>query len=229
MTVVHPLRPRAVDTIGASLFHHGTLGAAHVRAHRALDEGRIREGRASLGAFLAHRSGHGSEWAHVQWHQLVFELELGAIDHALQRFRDHVAPAVRAGVAETDGPSALWRIALRAPAVRLDWRDVHAVALRGLSRGSDRPFVVLHHLLAAAGAEDLGALRRVAAGPDQALACCARALAAWVHHDMDRVVYELDALSPADRAHIGGSHAQNGLLMAIRDRAEQLADQSVAA
>lgn len=225
-----PRSSTVVDASGASLFHHGAIGEAHVRAHRALDAGRLQFGHAALSEFLQDRTGHGSDWAHVQWHQLVFELALGQVEQAVARYHEHVAPAVRAGVAATDGPSALWRISLVAPSMSLPWSDVHTVAVRRIATTQDTPFVTLHHLLALAGAGDQNQLLAFAhLTDDDALRHCARALAAWAQGDVDAVVYWLDALTPTQMAHIGGSHAQNELLVGIRAHAAAIADHSLAA
>lgn len=221
-----------VDASGARLFHRGEVGAAHVAAHRALDERRIREGHDALAAFLRDRTGAGSDWAHVQWHLLVFELELGQVHAAHARYRRQLLPAIRDGVALTDGPSALWRLALDAPSLQLDWTDVCAVARRRLARRGepDGPFVTLHHLLALAGAGDGPGLMAFAQRTgDGTLAACARALAAWTLGEFDLVVMLLDDLTPAQRAHVGGSAAQNELLDRIRDAAADHADHSMAA
>lgn len=195
-----------------SPFADGPLGEAHVRAHRAFDAGAALEGHAALGWFFARHRSNGPRWTHLQWHQMVFEVQLGRIDAAHRRFTEHVAPAIRRGEALTDGPQALWRLALASPGLRLDWSDARDVAARRLAAGGDGPFVTWHHLLAVAGAGDLGSLeafvRRAAPGP---LRVGASALAAWVRGDHDALADVLARVDPA-RGPWAGSDAQNTLI-----------------
>ena len=208
---------RVVDALGASLFNHGELGRAHVLAHRALDADEIRNGHFALREFLGARSGTGSCWVHLQWHQLVFELELGRLSCALDLYHREVKPAIEMGLAATDGPSALWRLHLAAPGFPLDWSPAHSIAVRRLAAGGDEPFVQFHHLLALAGAGDARRLERfISLQGDGTLGRCAWMLLAFVQRQWSDVVSGLDMLLSDDRP-VGGSRAQNALLRQIRD------------
>jgi len=207
-----------LDISGYRIFSHGQLGHAHAMAHRMLDSGHLGRGRRELGAWLEGRQGDGSEWVHVQWHQLVFELADGAWDEAFSRFVRHVLPGVRAGVAATDGPSGLWRLALAAPGpVALPWRDVHAMASDRLARPEARDrYVTLHDLLALAGARDLAGLERwldsyvVSNRDDRVLAVLAWALRCFACGDWAAAAHAFEHGLP-HLASLGGSRAQNEL------------------
>ena len=62
------------DSSGFQIFSDSDIGSAHVTAHRMLDLGRLDRGHQLLGKWLDGRTGRGSEWVHIQWHMLVFEL-----------------------------------------------------------------------------------------------------------------------------------------------------------
>jgi hypothetical protein len=204
------------DISGFAVFSEGDLGAAHVAAHRLLDQGDLERGHRLLGAWLLGREGEGSEWVHVQWHQLVFELAAGDVASAAARFRAHVLPAILSGEALTDGPSALWRLTLAAPGLRLEWAPARLAALEYLQAGAPDPYVRLHSLLALAGAGDLVSLdawvarARPTTAEDQTVLDLGRAFAALVRGDHRRAHALLGAALPGLPA-VGGSHAQNEL------------------
>ena len=149
------------DESGYVVFSDGDIGSAHVMAHRLLDAGDIALGRDRLGQWLAGREGSGSDWAHIQFHMAVFELEAGDWNAAHARFLEEVLPiAAATDDALTDAPALAWRLALRAGAGRgrdLPWAPLRRTALRALEREAE-PFVELHNLLALAGAGDTGSL-----------------------------------------------------------------------
>jgi hypothetical protein len=224
------------DRSGYAIFCSGSPGAAHVLAHRALDEGRLEEGYHALGRCLAaiQRSDCDSEaqWVHLQWHMLVFELALGLRDDALDRLYAHIVPAISKGFALTDGPAALWRIRLstseRPLELGMAWRHARQTALRYLEGSEDEhgvPFTLVHCFLALAGAGDTATLRRwlvrhPANGEARrfALRLMARGIAAFVE---GRYAAAADLLSKA-LGHlrlIGGSAAQNDLFRQLRDEA----------
>jgi hypothetical protein len=156
---------------------------------------------------------------------LVFELALGEGEEALDRFHTEVEPAVRAGAALTDGPSALWRLTLaraipRSPSL---WRGVRDAALAGKST-EDSAFQTLHHMLAFAGAEDIASLQRVirelrGRDPDESdehglLRVIGNGLLAFARHDFEEAHRWLSSALPG-RAKLGGSHAQLRLLVEL--------------
>lgn len=145
----------ARDSSGHVVFSEGEVGAAHVRAHARFDAGELELGRRELGAWLSNRTGAGSDWVHLQFHMALFELGVGDWWAAYRRFSAEILPAaVQPGIADTDAPALLWRVRISAPQpVALPWAVVRQTALKALPRQADQ-FVVLHHLLALAGAED---------------------------------------------------------------------------
>ena len=219
------------DVSGAPLFCDGALGLAHVVAHRLLDAGRPQEGRRVIGSWLVGREGAGSDWAHVQWHMAVFEIATGRWASALQRFSTHIEPAVRAGDAHTDGPSLLWRLSLTSPRqVELPWELVREAAIDGLRRPSGS-HVELHHLLALAGAQDVGAMRSwldgragdVSSLCDHVLTRMAQGLTAFAAQDYARAAVTLAAAAP-QVSRLGGSRAQNELFELISKEARWRAE-----
>lgn len=204
---------------GMAIFADGDIGAAHATAHRMLDAGRIEEGHRLLGRWLAGRRGEGSEWIHIQFHMAVFELELGRIAAAADRFVKHLLPAARySDLALTDAPALAWRLwlALGEPA-DFPWEPIRARAEGRLER-RDPPYVDLHHALAFAGADDRRSLdrwlssrrRRACTEIDHLGLRVAQALAAWTGGDHAAAARELGELEPRI-AEIGGSRAQNAL------------------
>ena len=94
------------DRSGYVVFSDGDIGAAHVMAHELLDTGEILVGRERLGQWLTGREGAGSDWAHIQFHMAVFELEAGDWDAAYARFLKEVMPIAAASEdALTDAPA----------------------------------------------------------------------------------------------------------------------------
>ena len=87
------------DISGYTVFSRGKAGAAHMMAHRMLDESRIELGHQLL-----------SEWIHLQFHMAVFDLALNDWGAAYARFMDEILPAA----ATTErvrrlGPPLSWR------------------------------------------------------------------------------------------------------------------------
>jgi hypothetical protein len=186
-----------------------------------LDEGRLVEGYWQLKAwFAAHAeassTSKSSEWTHLQWHMLVFELAVGRVLEARVRYQEHIEPAVVAGLAPTDGPAGLWRLRLAgAPENFRSWQLVRTESLRQRSWESG-PFAALHHLLALAGAHDVVGLDRFAK-EEHAGASLARIAKGLKHYALGRYGYASltleGELTRADQ--FGGSNAQNQLLWSI--------------
>ena len=82
------------DSSGYAMFSSGEAGDMHVMAHRMLDHDRTELGHQLLGTWVNGRTGSGSQWIHLQWHMAVFDLSLGHWQAALERFRQHILPAV---------------------------------------------------------------------------------------------------------------------------------------
>ena len=133
------------DVSGYTVFSHGDEGAAHVAAHRLLDDGQIALGHAQLGTWLDGRTGSGSDWTHLQFHMAIFELGVGDWDAAYDRFLTEILPvAATTEDALTDAPGLLWRLAIEAPAeVELPWQPLRRTALESM-RELREPFWVGH-------------------------------------------------------------------------------------
>ena len=143
------------DVSGYIVFSQGDEGAAHVSAHRMLDNGQLEAGYLPLGTWLDGRTGAGSDWTHLQFHMAIFELGIGDWNAAYERFLTEILPvAATSENALTDAPGLLWRLAIAAPqTVELPWQPLRRTALNGM-RQLHEPFVELHKLLAFAGAGD---------------------------------------------------------------------------
>jgi hypothetical protein len=207
------------DISAYRIFSHGAIGSAHAAAHRMLDQERHQQGHRQLGAWLRDNDGEGSQWVHVQWHMLVFELAVGAWNDAHARFVEHVLPAARTHAA-TDAPAGLWRLALTAPhPVQLPWAEVHTGAVARLGTPRD-VYVKLHDLLALAGAGDTARLngwlrqQRQSCDADLTLAAFARALCSYSAGDYAHAASSFSEALPGLSA-LGGSRAQNQLFHAI--------------
>ena len=129
----------AQDISGYQVFSSGDVGAAHVMAHRMLDENQIELGHQRLGEWLQNRTGSGSDWIHLQFHMAVFELATNDWDAAYARFMNEILPtATTTEEALTDAPALLCRLALAAPAqVELPWDALRNTALGRMRRPSD--------------------------------------------------------------------------------------------
>jgi len=205
------------DISGFQIFSGSDLGHAHVVAHRMLDLGRFDRGYQILREWLENRAGSGSQWVHIQWHMLVFELAVGDWQSAYARFLREVLPVARAGdQAVTDAASGLWRLALASPsATTLPWEEVASGARHrlGLKR---EPYVELHDLLALTGARDVQSiagwleLRRRETKRNQTLLGFAQGLLHLASGQLLDAAAHFERVLPA-LGTLGGSRAQNEL------------------
>lgn len=225
---------RVTDSSGYVVFSHGDEGAAHVTAHRMLDNGQIELGYAQLGTWLDGRTGAGSDWAHLQFHMGIFELGVGDWDAAYARFLSEILPvAATTEDALTDAPGLLWRIAMTAPgSVDLPWEPLRRAALSSMRRLRD-PFVELHHLLAFAGAGDRDSIeawlrmhaRMIRTQRERLVVQAAQALRAYVDAAYGAAAIELERLAP-HMPTVGGSRAQNELFKDLADHSWQCAHEN---
>jgi hypothetical protein len=205
------------DATGFRVFSGGSIGAAHVMAHRLLDDNQPALGRKLLGQWLEDRSGSGSDWVHIQFHMAVFELATGEWDAAYARYLDYVLPVAAIGEdALTDAPALLWRLVLTAPAgTELDWEPLRCTALARMQRPSE-PFTELHNLMAIAGAGDVQNMdhwmrsRRSKAPAMHLVRGMAVGLRAFVTRQYRHATEQFTKLAP-QFADLGGSGAQNQL------------------
>ena len=209
------------DSSGFHIFSNSEIGAAHVVAHRMLDLGWLERGHRMLGEWLDGRTGEGSEWVHIQWHMLVFELAVGDWETARGRFESHVLPAAHdSDHAVTDAPSGLWRLALRAPwPNELPWEDVAKRARARLDDERD-PYVELHDLLAVAGVGDAARIydwidhRRWSHERNTTLLGFAQAFGALASGKLLSAAAHFERALP-ELPSLGGSRAQNELFHEI--------------
>jgi hypothetical protein len=208
--------PPVQDAGGFTIFSAGDLGAIHAMAHRMHDEGGIEEGHRRLGSWLDGRSGSGSDWIHIQFHMAVFEIELGHVSTAYDRFTEKILPvAASSSEALTDAPSLAWRLSIASGSpTSIPWEPIRRRAASRIRHHVD-PFVDLHNALALAGAGDIDSLdlwldtrrRRAATEAERLVLHVARALASYVEGDFRTATKDLsEVLSQIPR--IGGSRAQ---------------------
>ena len=209
------------DSSGYHIFSDSEIGAAHVLAHRTLDLGQLELGHRMLGEWFDGRAGEGSDWVHIQWHMLVFELAVGDWDGARARFQSHVLPAAfESDLAVTDASSGLWRLALQSPRPNeLPWGDVAQRARTRLDDERD-PYVELHDLLALAGAGDAARIhdwigaRRSIDEPNSTLLGFAEAFGALASGKLLSAAAHFERALP-ELPSLGGSRAQNELFHEI--------------
>jgi hypothetical protein len=214
------------DISGYTVFSSGDVGAAHVMAHRMLDENRIELGHQHLGEWFQDRSGAGSDWIHLHFHMAIFELAMNDWDAAYARFLNEILPAAATTEeALTDAPALLWRLALTTDEpVVLPWDALRNTALGSMQRPGES-FTELHNLLSLAGAGDLAGIdqwlrTRPAKVPTlrerlvekMAVALRAYATGLYTHaaNLLQRIVPQL--------SQVGGSRAQNQLFRQLQER-----------
>lgn len=214
---------KATDQSGYVVFSNGDIGQAHVMAHRLLDSGQIESGRKRLSAWLDGQTGSGSDWAHIQFHMAVFELETGDWNSAYVRFINEVLPiAATSDDALTDAPALAWRLGLRSnhePA--LGWDALRQTAIKSLDKENDA-FVELHNLLALAGAGDRESIdnwlrRRGKSASSGLIVRFGEALRDYTQASYQRAAAILKEIVPEVPA-IGGSRAQNQLFSEMQSR-----------
>jgi hypothetical protein len=207
------------------VFSNGAVGQMHVLAHRLTDERRYELGHRFLGDWLEGREGTDSDHVHMHWHMGVFELALGEWTEAYSRFNEFILPAVDRGEAATDAPAMLWRLRLNAPRpTPLPWEVARKYALESLESEAD-DFVVLHDLLALAGAGDVPNLDRwLQTGASRkgenttVLRQLGEGLRAFANEDYRDSAAILDASMP-ELSTVGGSDAQRQLFHGITELA----------
>ena len=205
------------------VFSNGAVGQMHVLAHRLTDERRYELGHRFLGDWLEGREGTDSDHVHMHWHMGVFELALGEWTEAYSRFNEFILPAVDRGEAATDAPAMLWRLRLNAPRpTPLPWEVARKYALESLESEAD-DFVVLHDLLALAGAGDVPNLDRwlrtqpsLSSENATVLPQLGEGLRAFANEDYSDAAAILDASMPRLSA-VGGSDAQRQLFHSITE------------
>ncbi len=195
--------------------------AAHARTHAYVELGQAEAGFAFLADWLVSYDRAAILHTHLNWHQALFELDLGRADAALARYAEAIDPAQATSPPMptlADSASFLWRCGLYGAGPRpLPWDAVAALAARVFPKAGFA-FADLHAAMAAAGAGDrAGVTRRV--GELEALVAdgklpqgaivppLCRALGAYADGDFGEAARLLEDAS-CDMARIAGSHAQ---------------------
>jgi hypothetical protein len=228
-TIVTPALEPVRDSSGYRIFSAGELGEAHSMAHQMLDRGLPELGHARLGRWLEGRVGQGSRWVHLQWHMMVFELAVGDLESARDRYMREIFPvAASTQDALVDAPAGLWRLLLASPEpIALPWNEVADTACAAL-REATGPYVRLHCLLALAGVGDVAAIDRWIAQHigdshrERVLGRMALALRCFAAGDYGLAASAF-AIAVPDLAVVGGSRAQNELFADIHRLARRLA------
>lgn len=220
----HPVTEVDMGAREFQVFAEGEVGRVHVLVHRLTDESRYELGHRFLGDWLEGRKHTDSDHVHMHWHMGVFELGLGRWSAAYMRFHESILPAVDRGEAATDAPAMLWRLRLDAPRpTPLPWEVAREYALESLASEAD-DFIVLHDLLALAGAGDVSSmdrwLRSEAPKASTVLPQVAQGLRAFANEDYGDAAALLQASIP-QLPSIGGSQAQRSLFEAIQRAAEK--------
>lgn len=219
-----------VDASGSPLFSAGTLGALHVFVHRCLDADEPTRAAPTLRRFLRDHPARDAATVHLHWHLLVLDVGLGSWDAAYGRFSQHVLPWIAPGHARTDGPSALWHLALACgDPNRLPWAPAARLARVHLNERD--PFLALHDALALAGAGAVAALdewlERRASDEGSPLLRFGRGLRAHVSGDHAQAARLLRSAQHG-LAELGGSRAQHGLFELIGSKYGLLLSRSAA-
>ncbi|MCK6454562.1 MAG: tetratricopeptide repeat protein [Alphaproteobacteria bacterium] len=195
--------------------------AAHARTHAYVELGQAAAGFAFLSDWLVSYDRAAILHTHLNWHQALFEIDLGRADAALARYAEAIGPAQATSPPMptlADSASFLWRCGLYGAGPRpLPWDEVAALAARAFPKPGFA-FADLHAAMAAAGAGDrAGVARRV--GELEALVAdgklpqgavvplLCRALGAYADGDFGEAARLLGDAS-GDMARIAGSHAQ---------------------
>jgi hypothetical protein len=225
----------------AIALERGTPWAHHALAHLFLNQRRIGEGLAELGA-LAPTWEHNTQATrcHNYWHLALLHLADDDIDGALRLYRERIAGFEPTSVLEhVDSISLLWRAELSGQRLEHEWREL---APRLIDRAQEQifPFLNAHYVysLTRAGYDDVveAALAKLRAYAFRQTGAAARvfrdvgiplvnACAAFAAGDAARCTVLLEPVLP-EIACVGGSDAQNDLfrqtyLVALLDSGRQ--------
>jgi tetratricopeptide (TPR) repeat protein len=212
---------------GAEILEHAlalnprNAHAAHARTHARVELGETAEGVAFLTAWLRDYDPAAQLHCHFNWHLALFELDLGAPERAMARYRAAMRPAVaRCAPMATlaDAASFLWRCELLDSGPRpLPWEEVAEFAERLFSRAG-LAFADLHAAMAegvthaAANLERrIGELERLAGEgklpQGSVVPTLCRGLWALAQREPEKAADHLAAAIP-DLTRVAGSHAQ---------------------
>jgi len=208
------------DTSGYAIFSAGDVGTAHRMAHEMLDSHDYETGYQLLGEWLrnhAEGAGSTSQWVHIQWHMMVFELAVGQWDAARARYEEYVLPAaIDTREALVDAPAGLWRLALASEQpVDLPWNEIQPAAREALE-SSKGTYATLHSIMALAGAGDVTGIdawlneRKTVDDADETFMALVRGFRAFAAGDYTEAEIELASALP-NLSEVGGSRAQNEL------------------
>jgi tetratricopeptide (TPR) repeat protein len=225
--------------------------AAHARIHAHVELGQTQAGVAFMTRWLRDYDPAAQLHCHLNWHLALFELDLGAPEHALERYLSTMRPAVaRCAPMATlaDAASFLWRCGLYGADPRpLPWAEVAEIAEQRFPRAG-LGFADLHAAMAATATSDAAGLeRRIEAlqrldadgklPQGRVVPTLCRGLGAFARGEDAEAADLLEAAMP-DLTRVAGSHAQrevfeDTLIAALLgcgrfERARRLLDQRLA-
>lgn len=198
--------------------------AAHARAHSHVEQGQAEPGLKFLAAWIADYDPASQLHGHLSWHVALWELDLGRVAAAFDRYLWSIQPARNQSApmpALADAASFLWRCKIYGTGpTPPPWTEVAEHAQRFFPKAG-LPFADLHAAMASAAAGDRAALDRRIAELEQLLrdgklpqgpvipALC-RMLGAFARGD-DGETLGLFEQARDDLPRMAGSHAQREL------------------
>lgn len=218
------------EPLGRAAMTHDTADAwaAHAVAHVFEMQGRCDEGVAWL-------EGLGNAWGetnnfryHLDWHQALYHLELGAPQRALELYDRRVREDLDGDfyLDQCNAVALLMRLELHDYPIADRWNELAGLAERHVD-DTELVFCSLHHLLALVRGDRcrqaralLATLERWPVGQQGEVAAAAgvgigRALVAYGAGDFTAAVEHFGAAAPELRR-IGGSFAQRDLFQMLR-------------
>jgi tetratricopeptide (TPR) repeat protein len=137
--------------------------AAHGRAHGYYEAGQAREGGSFIADWLPGYDRSGPLHCHLAWHQALFALQQGEVEHARKIFTESVRPEVSLAMPMftiIDTAAMLWRF--RLAGLSVDEQEISALVdfMEETFPGTSIPFVNVHAMFAYSLAGDMPAMSR---------------------------------------------------------------------
>lgn len=191
----------------------------HVRSHVSYELGETETGRAFLSEWMTDYSPAGVMFTHLNWHEALWALEQGDINHMWEKVDAAVAPEANSGGPAinilTDTASILHRATMAGVEVSQGrWASLSDYAQTAFPK-TGNAFIDVHAALTHAMAGRQAALEAIIdhpAGPAADLVPdLARGFGAVARQDWTAVVDHMTA-AMSDLARIGGSRAQRDMV-----------------
>ena len=191
----------------------------HVRSHVSYELGETETGRAFLSEWMTDYSPAGVMFTHLNWHEALWALEQGDINHTWEKVDAAVAPEANSGGPAinilTDTASILHRATMAGVEVSQGrWASLSDYAQTAFPK-TGNAFIDVHAALTHAMAGRQAALEAIIdhpAGPAADLVPdLARGFGAVARQDWTAVVDHMTA-AMSDLARIGGSRAQRDMV-----------------